>query len=94
MLPIPDQIASELGLHSGTSVEVTRTADGFEVKATQPGTRRGSDDIWRTHAERMVILNGLQGHGLRFITGSDAQVDALIKDREEDAFLDHLDEVD
>jgi len=93
LLPIPEQIANELGLHSGVSVEVTRTAEGFEVKTTRPGMRRGSDGVWRAHDERMAILEGLHGQGQRFIAGAGSQVDALLRDREEDASLDREDDI-
>lgn len=92
MLPIPEQIANELGLHSGTSVEVTRTPEGFEVKASRKGMKKGADGILRSHSERMKILEGLMGQGLHLVSTSGSQVEALVKDREADAHLDQLDE--
>jgi hypothetical protein len=92
LLPIPDQIARELGLQSGSSVEVTRTLDGFEVRIARPGMRQGADGVWRTHADRIAILEGLQGRG-KLLLPAENQVEALLKDREEDVVLDDEDKI-
>jgi antitoxin component of MazEF toxin-antitoxin module len=63
MLPIPENLALELGLQSGSSVEVTRTANGFEVRPIAIGLRRSSTGTWHTHAERVAILDRLEAHG-------------------------------
>jgi len=92
LLAIPEDIASELGLHSGISVEVTRTADGFEVRPSRPGLRRGADGVWRTHSERVAILNRLAGQGQRLAPNAPNQVEALLRDRDQDARADREDE--
>lgn len=86
LLPIPEDLVRELGLHAGSTVEVTRTANGFEVRPAPAGMRRGADGVWRTHEQRMAILDRLEGQGLRLgITGG---VEDLIRMREEDDALD------
>jgi len=86
LLQIPAELAQELGLHSGSPVEVTRTAGGFEVRPAKPGMRRGADGVWRTHEQRMAILDRLEGQGLRLgITGG---VEDLIRMRQEQDVLD------
>jgi bifunctional DNA-binding transcriptional regulator/antitoxin component of YhaV-PrlF toxin-antitoxin module len=59
LLPIPEEIVKELDLQSGTSVDVTRTPDGFEVKRTRTEVRRGASGAWLTQAERMAIAVGV-----------------------------------
>jgi len=93
LLAIPDQIASELGLHTGIPVEVTRTSEGFEVKPARPALRPGSDGVWRSHADRVAILEGLMGQGQRLSAKSRIQVDALLQDRTADDHLDFEDEI-
>ena len=93
MLQIPDQIASELGLHVGVPVEVTRTVQGFEVKVSEAGLRRSADGVWRSHADRIAILDRLKGKG-QALAGPGNQVEALLADRAADAILDQCDGVD
>lgn len=85
LLQIPEDLAQELGLHSGSPVEVTRTANGFEVRPAPAGMRRGADGVWRTHAERMAILDRFEGQGERL--GVKGGVDDLIRMRDEELAL-------
>ncbi len=90
LLPIPEEIAKELKIRSGSSVDVTRTADGFEVTIARPGLRQGAAGGWRTHAERMAVLTSLRGEGKRL--GLASGLDDLIRMREDDDSIDLQDE--
>src|ERR1700678_4190811 len=93
LLAISEEFAQELGLHPGSPVEVTRTANGFEVRPARSGIRRGADGVWRTLAERKSMWDNARGEGLRLAPNAGSQVEALIRDRELDDLLDRMDEL-
>jgi bifunctional DNA-binding transcriptional regulator/antitoxin component of YhaV-PrlF toxin-antitoxin module len=91
LLEIPEALAEELGLQAGSPVEVTRTENGFEVRPAPRGMRRGADGVWRTHEERMAILDRFEGQGQRL--GLKGGVEDFIRMRMEEDVLELEDEL-
>ena len=90
ILPIPEDIAKDLGLETGASVEVIGTTDGFNVRRVSSEMRLGGDGVWRTQVEWESIVASVSGQGRRLLPDIEPQVEALLRDREEDFALDLL----
>ena len=82
-LSIPEELARAAGLHAGSQVEVTVTAQGVLVRPS--GLSR---------EKKLALLSSLEGDGQRRLPAAKSQVEALLRDRAESNALDLSDELD
>ena len=74
-LVVPGELVETLGVQVGSRVEWTSTGDGLTV---------------RLLPDRAEIERSLRGEGRRLMPNAGSQVEALLRDREEDDRLDFI----